>query len=51
MRLGLGVEEWQKPFEVKEKGEIVGLDAFKTSNWFEKNAKKFPEEFGWLTKG
>ncbi|MDD3486827.1 MAG: tetratricopeptide repeat protein [Candidatus Moranbacteria bacterium] len=48
IRLGMGVEEWQKPFEAKHKGEVVGIDAGKVSNWFEKNAKNFPDEFDWL---
>jgi len=50
IKLGLGIEEWQKPFKAKHKGEIVGLDARKVSEWFEENAKKFPEEFDWLLK-
>jgi len=50
IRLGLGVEEWQKPFEAKHKGKVVGLDAYKVSEWFEENSKKFPEDFEWLAK-
>lgn len=45
IRMGLGCSEWEKPFEVEENGEVIGLDACKTSKWFHKNAKKFPEEF------
>lgn len=48
IKLGLGVEEWQKPFEAKHNRKIIGLDARKVSEWFEENAKKFPEEFDWL---
>jgi len=48
IRMGLGYEEWDKPFEVKENGEAIGLDAFKVSKWFHKNAKKFPDEFEWF---
>lgn len=50
MRLGLGPEEWQKPFEAKRKGEVVGLDAIKVDEWFIKNVPKFPDEFDWLLK-
>lgn len=50
IRLGLGVEEWQKPFEAKHKGEVIGLNAIKVSEWFRKGAKKFPDEFDWLLK-
>ena len=48
IRLGLGTD-WYAPFEVKD-GPMAGeaIDAFATEKWFEKNAKKFPEEFGWL---
>lgn len=48
IRLGLGTD-WYAPFAVKE-GPMAGqaIDAIATSDWFEKNAKKFPEEFGWL---
>lgn len=50
IRMGLKAYKWQKPFEVKEKGEVYGLDALKLSSWFNKNVKKFPEEFDWLFK-
>lgn len=48
IRLGLGTD-WYTPFEVKD-GPMAGeaTDAMAESDWFEKNAKKFPEEFGWL---
>jgi len=46
MRLGLSLEEWQKPFEHKDDdGSVYGLDAWKTHEWFEENARKFPDEF------
>ena len=47
LRLGLGTD-WYAPFEVKE-GPMAGeaIDARATSEWFEENAKKFPEEFDW----
>lgn len=50
IRLGLGTD-WYAPFEVKD-GPMAGqaIDAISSSKWFEKNAKKFPEEFGWLRK-
>lgn len=48
IKLGLGMEEWQKPFEYIQKGQVVGLDAVKVSKWFEENARKFPEEFQWF---
>jgi len=48
LRLGLGTD-WYAQFEVKE-GPMAGqaIDVIATSNWFETNVKKFPEEFGWL---
>lgn len=47
IRLGLGTD-WYTPFEVKD-GPMAGeaIDAMAVSDWFEKNAKKFREEFGW----
>lgn len=45
--LGLEIGEWQKPFEFVQDGQVVGLDARKVTEWFEENAKKFPEEFDW----
>lgn len=48
IKLGLGIDEWEKPFEVIHDGKIVGLDSIKVSNWFNENAPKFPEEFQWL---
>ena len=45
--LGLGTD-WCAPFEIKDgpmAGEAIDLRA--TSDWFEENAKKFPEEFDW----
>ncbi len=50
IRLGLGPDEWQIPFEIKERGCMPGLDAGKLNDWFEENAKRFPEEFDWLLK-
>lgn len=49
IRLGLGTD-WYTPFEVKD-GPMAGqaIDAIATSNWFEKNGKKFSEEFDWLS--
>lgn len=51
IRLGLGIEEWSKPFEcIIGDGEdrLEVLDARKVSAWFEENAQKFPEEFQWF---
>jgi len=48
IRLGLDIEEWEKPFEVSINGEVAGLDATKLQNWFKENAQKFPEDFQWL---
>lgn len=50
IKMNLDLCEWSKDFEVKEKGQIIGLDAVKVSDWFDKNARKFPEEFDWLFK-
>lgn len=50
IRMGVGVEEWQKPFEAKRNGKIVGLDAIKVQEWFERNAEKYPDDFEWLLK-
>lgn len=50
IRMGLGAVEWQKPFEARHKGKIIGLDARKVSDWFYKNAEKFPDDFEWLIK-
>lgn len=48
IRLGLGTD-WDAQFEVKD-GPLAGeaLDAMAVDKWYEKNAKKFPEEFDWL---
>lgn len=35
----------EKQFEVKENGEVVGLDAFKMHKWFRIHSKKFKDEF------
>jgi len=48
LRLGLGSQEWQKPFEVMRDGSVLGLEAVKLTEWFETNAKRFPEEFQWF---
>lgn len=48
IKLGLGLYEWEKPFEVEQEGKIIGLSAFKVSTWFHENAKKFPDEFEWF---
>jgi len=47
IRLGLTKQEWQKPLESIHNGQVIGLDAFKVSKIFNKNAKRFPEEFQW----
>jgi len=31
-------------------GKYGGLDGLKVSEWFDKNSKRFPEEFGWWFK-
>lgn len=48
INMNLGIEEWQKPFEVEKDGEVVGLDAFKVSDWFDINALQFEDDFKWL---
>lgn len=48
IRMRLAHDEWEKPFEVEEDGEVIGLNAFKVSKWFDENAKKFPDEFEWF---
>jgi len=48
IRMGLSPNSWQKPFEVKDKGVVYGLDAGKLCDWFNKNVKKFPKDFDWL---
>jgi len=45
IRMGLGQKEWQRPFVVEKDGKIIGLDAYKSSKWFDENVQKFPEEF------
>ncbi len=50
IRKGLNFEKWKKPFICKRDGEILGLDAFKMTRWFNENAKNFPEEFPWIAK-
>ncbi|MFH0770885.1 MAG: tetratricopeptide repeat protein [Candidatus Peregrinibacteria bacterium] len=49
IRLGLSHETWDDPFFVKE-GPMAGQawDAANISAWFEREAKKFPEEFNWM---
>lgn len=49
IKLNLGIDEWEKPFIVKDKhGNELGLDGFKVHEWFDKYAPQFPEEFQWL---
>lgn len=48
IRLGLDMDEWEKPFEMLVNKEIVGLDALKMHEWFKENALKFPDDFHWL---
>lgn len=48
IRLGLDIDEWQKPFEVSINGKVAGLDCIKVQNWFRENAQKFPDDFQWL---
>lgn len=51
IRLGLGPDEWYQPFLVK-KGPLAGeaMEAIPVMEWFEENAKKFPDEFDWWFK-
>lgn len=42
--------DWDFKFLAKDKGQVLGLDAGKVDSWFDKNSKKFPEEFGWWFK-
>jgi tetratricopeptide (TPR) repeat protein len=48
IKLGLG-PDWDDEFLVT-KGPMAGeaLDARKVMDWFEKHARRFPEEFDWL---
>lgn len=48
IRMGLGVN-WEEPFMAKD-GPMagMGLEAGPLHEWFDKNSKKFPEEFDWL---
>jgi len=45
IRMALGYEEWEKPFESKHNGVVVGLNGIKLAEWFDKNSEKFPEDF------
>ncbi|MEK7137518.1 MAG: hypothetical protein AAB853_04515 [Patescibacteria group bacterium] len=49
IRLRLPVETWDKPFFVND-GPMAGVawDARKIGQWFDHEAKKFPDEFDWL---
>jgi len=38
-------DTWEKPFEVEERGEVIGLDALKMHKWFQTHAKNFQDEF------
>lgn len=46
IRLGLPIETWDQPFFAK-RGPMAGVawDAQKISDWFDREAKKFPEEY------
>jgi len=44
IRLGLN-PDYEEQFTIK--GRPGYLDVVKISDWFEKNSKKFPDEFGW----
>ncbi len=50
IRLGL-TPDWEEQFMVKD-GPMAGqaLEAGPLHKWFDKNSKKFPEEFDWLLK-
>jgi len=49
IRLGLPNETWDEPFFVQD-GPMAGhaWDGRKISDWFDSEAKKFPEEFDWM---
>jgi len=51
IRLGLGQDEWIQPFLVKE-GPMAGeaMEVGPLLEWFNKNAKKFPDDFDWWFK-
>jgi tetratricopeptide (TPR) repeat protein len=38
-------DAWEVPFMIKQNNEIIGLDAFKMSKWFQTHAKNFQNEF------
>ena len=48
IRLGLKMN-WEEPFILTE-GPMAGagLDAMELDQWFQENAKRFPDEFDWL---
>lgn len=49
IRLQLPVETWDKPFFVKD-GPMAGAawDGRKIEIWFDREAKRFPDEFDWM---
>jgi hypothetical protein len=49
IRLGLDCEYWDEPFYSKD-GPFAGetYDGSAIEKWFERESKKFPEEFAWL---
>lgn len=51
IRLGLKQDEWYQPFLVQE-GPMAGegLEGIPLMEWFDSNAKKFPDEFDWWFK-
>jgi tetratricopeptide (TPR) repeat protein len=48
IKMSLGFDEWEKPFEVERDGKVVGLNAFKVGDWFRENAPKYEDDFRWL---
>jgi len=49
IQLQLSVETWDKSFFVKD-GPMAGVawDGRKIEDWFDRGAKKFPDEFNWM---
>ncbi|MDA3840760.1 MAG: tetratricopeptide repeat protein [Patescibacteria group bacterium] len=49
IRLGLDEDKWSRPFQAKNSFPGA-LDAFKMSDWFNRNVKKYSDEFDWWFK-
>ncbi len=45
IRMGMTFEEFEKTFQSQ-----FGYDALKMMEWFDKNSRRFPDEFDWWKK-